>query len=207
MRIKLILYFITAIASSLGRSTISTALTPEVKDGDDTSYREISDWFKLRNDSGGALFSILMKTGSPLSQTSNYGGNILYNPDNLVTYQTNFGTYQQPTNFTESPRKELTTLGLGSFLQVGDRGSTLTFGANLNYFRLDGLSKPKSYLALLPTLGIRIESDAEMILHFEVGKNLNFQNQLSRDIGETRTEISVLNSTKAEASLGLGIGI
>lgn len=173
----------------------------------DVSYKESRDWLKLRNDEGSALYSILMKTGSPLSATSNYGGSLLYNPYDLQIYQLNFGTYKQPRSVADGPGHALTTIGLGCFLQAGDRGSTLTFGANINYFHLEGITRPRSYVGILPTLGVRIESDAEIILHFEVGKNMNVHNQLAKDLGDSPTDITILNSTKSEASLGLGIGI
>jgi len=170
------------------------------------STEEQTKFFKMRNSKNNAILSILLKTGSPLSPTSNYGGSILYNPNDIVSYCLNTGTYNRAPKGT-IPLAELSSYGLCTFLQLGDRGSTLTFGLNFNYYQLKKEKTSSGFFALLPSLGIRIESDAEIILHFEISKNLNARNNLQKRLGSAPTDITMLNSTRMEASLGLGIGI
>lgn len=165
-----------------------------------------SNLLKLRNINGNALFSVVPKIGSPLSPTSNYGGSFTYNPDDILSYCLNTGTYKRSAKLNH-PSAELNALGFCGLVQIGDRGSTLTFGLNLNYFQLLSKGSQVSYFSLLPALGVRIESDAEIIIHFEISKNINARGHLERNLGSAPTDITVLNSKRMEATLGLGIGI
>lgn len=201
--LQIVTFFVLGIFMSLEKAF---AHEPRSADrlrviGDDESS------LKLRNINGNALFSIIPKTGSPLSPTSNYGGTLLYNPEDLITYKINSGSYKRPSK-PVTPSAKLDTYGFGGFIQLGDRSSTVTLGLDFNYFDLqqDGFSR-LGFFSALPSIGIRIESDAELIVQFEIFRNINARSNLQKSLGEAPTDITVLNSSRMEASLGLGIGI
>jgi hypothetical protein len=187
------------------------ASTESLSNNLDTNYEQETtpnyfEFLKLRNSNGNALLSIIPKTGSPLSPTSNYGGSLFYNPNDFVSYCFNTGTYKRSTQIHRQGA-ELNSAGLCGLVLLGDRGSTLSLGLNINYYLLLTNGNKFNYFSVLPALGIRIESDAEIILHFEISKNINARSSLQRDLGDAPTDFTVLNSKRMEASLGLGIGI
>lgn len=165
---------------------------------------------KFRNDVNRALVSIVGKAGAPLASTSGYGAALEWNQNGYMPYEVHFGSFSSPAAVNGEEKqsaKSMTSFGIGTSLLLGGRGSYLKIGSGLTYYNLEQNGETNSYFALVPTIGLRVESDAEMIFSFEMSTNLSFVGDLSGDLGEAKSDVGLFNGSGADICLGLGFGI
>lgn len=186
--------------------TKSVEVKKKGKDSEDRT-RDWETWLKGRNREGNALFSLFVKAGSPLSPTSSYGLAIEYRMNDRVPVEMVFGSYSRPKTIGATETSSVQTAGAGTGLLVGDKGSLVYLGAHASVFNIKKGDSSNTFLCLIPSIGIRIESDAEIIFLILMSKNFSISGDISAALGDAPSDIGIFKNGGTQISIGLGIGI
>ena len=183
---------------------------PEQKKNQATSGilpRGWDTWLRGRNRNGNALFSIIVKAGSPLSPTASYGLSIEYRKEDRMPLEVAVGSYSRPKTIGTTDSTSIQTYGAGAGVLAGDKNSYLYFGSYVSLFSVKSDSDSSTFFCIIPTVGIRIESDAELILLLLVSKNISLNGNISAALGDAPSDIGIFKNGGTQISLGFGLGI